>query len=132
MSPDVRHSIAQFLWVGAGGMIGAVTRYLLLQWLGGVDEGVLPWGTISANVLGSFLLGIVTGSYENGYAGDRTRLFVAVGLLGGFTTFSFFSYENFELLRADRYIPLLTNVALQLMSGLAGAVGGYLFVVRRG
>jgi fluoride exporter len=116
--------------VGLGGALGAVGRYALLQWLGGVDEGVLPWGTFVANVLGSLLLGAVVGVVERGAFGEGLRLFLAVGLLGGFTTFSFYSYENLELLRDDRHLALVVNAGGQVIVGLAGAVIGYLVVIR--
>ncbi len=105
--------------------MGAVGRYLVLLWLGGVDDGALPWGTFVANVAGSLVLGFVVGISERGALGAQIRLFLAVGLLGGFTTFSFFSYENLELLRGDRYLALLLNSGGQLVLGLIAAVAGY-------
>jgi fluoride exporter len=59
----------QVISVALGGAIGSVARYLLLQWLGGVDGEVLPWGTVVANLLGSMLLGIVVGLFERGRSG---------------------------------------------------------------
>jgi fluoride exporter len=115
----------QLISVGLGGAMGAIGRYALLQWLGGVDEGALPWGTFVANVLGSLLLGAVVGVVERGALGEGLRLFLAVGLLGGFTTFSFFSYENLELLRDDRYLELMVNAGGQVILGLAVAILGY-------
>jgi fluoride exporter len=115
----------QLVSVGFGGALGAIGRYALLQWLGGVGDGVLPWGTFTANVLGSLLLGMVVGLVERGAFEERVRLFLAVGLLGGFTTFSFFSYENLELLRDDRHLALLTNAGVQVTLGLLAAILGY-------
>jgi fluoride exporter len=115
----------QLVSVGLGGAIGAIGRYVLLQWLGGVGDGVLPWGTFAANVLGSLLLGAVVGVVERGAFSEQLRLFLAVGLLGGFTTFSFFSYENLQLLRDDHYLPLLTNVGAQVILGLLATILGY-------
>jgi fluoride exporter len=115
----------QLVSVGLGGALGAIGRYALLQWLGGVGDGVLPWGTFTANVLGSLFLGVVVGLVERGAFEERVRLFLAVGLLGGFTTFSFFSYENLELLRDDRYLALIANTGAQVTLGLLAAILGY-------
>ncbi|MEX2425171.1 MAG: fluoride efflux transporter CrcB [Thermomicrobiaceae bacterium] len=120
----------QIASVGLGGAIGAVIRYALLQWLGGVDDGILPWGTVSANLLGSLLLGMVVGLFDRGALREPARLFLAVGLLGGFTTFSLFSYENLELLRDGRYLVLLVNAIGQTVLGLCGAAAGHFLIPR--
>jgi fluoride exporter len=122
----------QILSVALGGALGAIGRYVLLQWLGGVEEGALPWGTFAANLMGSLLLGFIVGLTERGSFSETTRLFLAVGLLGGFTTFSFFSYENLELMRDDRFLALLINIAGQLVLGITAAVIGYLLSRRIG
>jgi fluoride exporter len=115
----------RMLSVAVGGALGAITRYELLQLLGGAGEGVLPWGTFAANILGSLLLGVVAGLIERRAFSEGVRLFLIVGLLGGFTTFSFFSYENLELLRDDRYLALSINVIGQIIVGLGAAIAGY-------
>jgi fluoride exporter len=130
MSEESAEYAKQFLFVGAGGAIGAVGRYALLQWLGTVDDGYLPWGTVTANIAGSLLLGLVVGLAERQSIGRMARLFLAVGLFGGFTTFSFFSYENLELLRDNRFAALLVNITLQVTAGLLGAAIGYFAVWR--
>jgi fluoride exporter len=118
--------------VGLGGAIGAIGRYAVLEWLGGVGDGVLPWGTFVANIVGSLLLGGVTALVARQTLGESARLFLGVGLLGGFTTSSFFSYENLELLRDDRYLALLVNSLGQLMLGLLAAITGFRIVKMRG
>ena len=115
-----------WLYVAAGGGVGAIGRYVLLEWLGSVDEGFLPWGTIIANVLGSLAIGFVARLVERGAFREGARLFLVVGLLGGLTTFSFFSYENLELLRDDRYPALIANAGGQVVFGLSAAIAGYL------
>lgn len=115
----------QLVSIAVGGAIGSLGRYGLLTLLGGVDDGVLPWGTLSANIIGSLVLGFVLRLSERGAFSEGMRLFLAVGLLGGFTTFSFFSYENIELLRDDRFLTVVTNVLIQLAVGIAVATAGY-------
>lgn len=119
--------------VALGGSIGAIARYAIGQWAGGVDDGVLPWGTVLANMLGSLLLGLVFGLTERGAFSEGARLFLAVGLLGGFTTFSLFSYENLELLRSERFVALAVNALGQLVIGIGAASLGFLIArpVRR-
>jgi fluoride exporter len=113
------------LSVALGGALGAAGRYGILQLLGTVDDGGLPWGTFAANALGSLLLGAVVCFAARGAFSEGQRLFLAVGLLGGFTTFSFFSYENLELLRDDRFAALIANTLGQLVLGIALATTGF-------
>jgi fluoride exporter len=117
--------VRSVLSVAAGGAIGAIGRYLLLAWLGGVDDGFMPWGTVVANIFGALCLGFVVRLVERGAFTEGTRLFLAVGLLGGFTTFSFFSIENLDLLRDDRYLALMINAGGQLVIGTMAAIVGY-------
>ena len=81
----------------AGGAIGSGTRYLA----GGAITRVVgtgwPWGTLSVNVIGDFLMGMLAGRVADG--GDPVRLFLGVGFLGGFTTFSAFSLESVEMIQ---------------------------------
>ena len=85
------------IWVALGGALGAVGRYLVGLSL--KTASGFPWATMSVNILGSLLMGLVIGwlSRQNG-GSDVLRLFVAVGILGGFTTFSTFSMDLFTLL----------------------------------
>ena len=88
------------LWVGVGGFIGAVGRYGLNRLAGAYFEGTFPVATFIANVAGCFLLGFISGISQRWLdMHDEARLFLTVGLCGGFTTFSTFMYENFLLLR---------------------------------
>lgn len=121
----------QLLLVGLGGALGSIARYAVAEWLGGVGEGVLPWGTLAANLLGSYLLGSVIAYADRDAIRNRARLFLGVGLLGGFTTFSLFSYENLEMLRDERVLALIVNVSVQTGAGLGAAALGYLMVRRR-
>ena len=113
--------------VAAGGAIGAVMRYgataLVTSWL---PRG-FPWGTLSVNVLGSLLMGMVfVLLVERGLPGSGGRLFFGVGLIGAFTTFSTFSLDAIALyeagagLRAGLYV--LASVATCLLATLAGII----------
>ena len=90
------------IWVALGGALGAVRRYLVGLSL--KTASGFPWATMSVNILGSLLMGLLIGwlSRQNG-GSDALRLFVAVGILGGFTTFSAFSMDLFTLREGATY-----------------------------
>lgn len=100
------------------GAIGAAARYLL----GGFVQARLgpgfPWGTFFVNATGPFLIGIVLVLVERGTLPSEARSFLAVGVLGGYTTFSTFSYETLRLLAAGDVRGVLLNALGQLPVGL--------------
>lgn len=92
------------IYVALGGAIGASCRYLL----GGVAFRVMgpgfPWGTLAANVIGGLLMGLLVGWLAFRVSGgENLRLFLAVGVLGGFTTFSSFSLEALRMIETKAY-----------------------------
>lgn len=111
------------VFVGAGGFIGSILRYLLgdlVHRLAG--DGFFPYGTLLINVLGCLFIGLLNGLVETRQVfGPETRLFLFIGLLGGFTTFSTFGYETFALARDGEGLAAFTNIGLQVLLGL-GAV----------
>ncbi len=115
------------LAIGLGGFLGAAGRYLLA---GGIHRLLktswYPVGTLGVNVLGCLLIGFLSGLVENRELfTPPARLFLLVGLLGGFTTFSTFSYETFGLLREGQFLAAGANIFLQVTLGLAAVFGGY-------
>lgn len=106
------------LLVAAGGAIGAAARYLVGLWVAGRFGADFPWGTFLVNVTGSFLIGVVLVLVERGALPPGARLLLAVGVLGGYTTFSSFSYETLQLLGGGSLGPLLLNAFGQLLAGL--------------
>lgn len=106
--------------VGAGGMLGCIARY----WLGGlVQRGVntdFPLGTISVNLLGGFIIGLVMAlSIERNAIGPGTRLLLTTGFCGGFTTMSTFSYETLALLGDGQTTVALSYVGASLVGCVA-------------
>lgn len=110
--------MTRVLLVALGGALGASTRYLLGMWIQTRVGSDFPWGTFVINVTGSFLIGLVLGLVNAGTLSAEARLFLAVGVLGGYTTFSSFSYETLELLGDGNIQAFLFNAIGQLVAGL--------------
>src|SRR6185369_328506 len=86
--------VTRTLLVSLGGLVGSVARYWLSGFVQQVSGGEFPLGTLAVNVLGSFVLGLVMAlSLERGVVSPNARILLSVGLCGGFTTMSTFSYE---------------------------------------
>jgi len=89
--------LKQCLLVGAGGSLGAVARFLLNTWVTGRYAPRFPWATFGINISGSFLLGLLMTLFLARIVSDPWRLFLMVGFLGAYTTFSTFEYESARL-----------------------------------
>lgn len=116
-----------YLWVLLGSAIGGLLRYLVGIWTVPVSGG-FPTGTLLINVLGSFVIGFFgTLTLHGGRhpASENLRLFVMVGLCGGFTTFSSFSLQTFDLLRSGHWARALTYVVLSSTLGLTAVAAGH-------
>jgi CrcB protein len=111
--------LVNVLLVAVGGGLGAAARYLAGLWIVARLGAGFPWGTFFVNVTGSFLIGIILVLVEGGELPPGARLFLAVGVLGGYTTFSSFSYETLQLLGGGGNLgPVLLNTLGQLLTGL--------------
>ncbi len=113
--------------VGAGGAIGSVLRYLASGFVQRLDLwGSFPAGTLAVNLVGCTLLGLLGGLSDSRFLfGPGARLGVFIGVLGGFTTFSTFSYETLALLRAGEAAKAALNASASLLLCLAGTWLGY-------
>lgn len=119
------------LAIGIGSFIGGVFRYLLSQFIHAKYVHAIPFGTLSVNIIGSFLIGIVFGLAEKGNFSNEWRLFLATGVIGGFTTFSSFSYETVALMRDDNFgysfIYISASILLSLFATFVGILLTKLF-----
>ncbi len=110
--------------VALGGAAGAVSRYLIGSWVLSRTGPEFPWSTFAINVTGSLLIGIVLGIADGGRMGPEARSLLATGLLGGYTTFSTFSYEGLLLLRGGDSGAFLLYLTEQVALGVSAAYLG--------
>lgn len=105
-----------------GGGLGSVVRYLLTRMMSS-PHLTFPWGTLTVNIAGSFLLGVILGcSLKQTGMHQNTVLFLATGFCGGFTTFSTFALENQAYLKAGDYLNFILYTSGSLVLGIL-AVG---------
>jgi fluoride exporter len=113
--------------VGMGGFAGSVCRYMisgLSQRL--FDDPFFPYGTITVNVIGCFLIGLLGGLSETRqFFTPEIRALILIGFLGGFTTFSTFGYEIFTLARDGQFVSALANLMLHLILGFCAVWFGF-------
>ena len=115
--------MAKVLLAGAGGFIGSILRYLVVifvnQW---ADGAKFPFGTLVVNCIGCLIIGMLSQLGEaRGIFTAEARVFIFVGILGGFTTYSSFGNETIDLWRASKELMAIANIAGHLILGL-GAV----------
>ena len=113
--------MTKLLLVFVGGGLGAMSRFLLTTALAG-KLGNFPLGTLAANFFGSLLMGLVVGILAGRF--ESVRLFVAVGFLGGFTTFSSFSAETIALIQNGQIFSATANVIVSVVASLAACAIG--------
>jgi len=118
------------LLIALGGSIGAVARYGLSGLVQRFTSPYFPFGTFTVNIVGCLVFGILAGIAEQRFAlGPQARAFLLIGVLGGFTTFSSFTYETFQLLRDAEIARAALNAFGQVIVGLVALWAG--FVVAR-
>jgi CrcB protein len=122
------------LYVAAGGAAGSVLRWLLAEWSQRLSPtATFPWGTMLINIAGSFAIGaVMTLATERAGVSPETRLLLVTGLLGGFTTFSAYSYETLSLLRAGHPAGAAVYALGSVGLGLAAAIAGRALILARG
>ncbi len=113
-----------YVWVGLGGAAGAAARFAVSQWTGTRWGWTFPWGTLAVNLTGSLAIGLVMTLLLARGADPTYRLLLVTGFLGGYTTFSAFSFEALSLLEARRWdAAALYVIGSVLLSLLAAALG---------
>jgi CrcB protein len=120
-------------YVALGGAIGALLRYqsgrLMTHWLGPNVVTAFPWATLTVNVVGSLVMGALAGFLaRHGQGGEQWRLFVGVGVLGGFTTFSSFSLVLMVLIERGQAFQALTYALVSVLAGLTALYIGLIIM----
>lgn len=107
------------LFVGIGGFIGSAMRYLIGGYVQQSTKSLFPFGTLTVNVIGCFVIGFLSQLVESrGIFSSEQRAFIFIGILGGFTTFSSFGNETLNLMRDGQMLNAFANVGLNLFLGL--------------
>jgi fluoride exporter len=113
-----------YLYVGLGAFLGANARYWIANWAAARFGTAFPYGTFIINVTGSFVLGVLVAYLAVRTYSPAWRLFLAVGLCGGYTTFSSYAYETLALLESgSAFLAFLYFVGSPLAAFAAAFVG---------
>jgi CrcB protein len=117
----------QLFYIALFGSLGCLARYFVSGWTYALAGRGLPYGTLAVNVVGSFLLGLLMeGSLRSTLLTPELRMGIAVGFLGGFTTFSTFSYETVRLLEEGSLLQAGANILFNLVICILFAAMGIL------
>ena len=113
------------LWVGLGGFLGANARYLLGGLIAEQWGGIFPWGILIVNLTGSFILGFFLAfAQDRPWVQPNLRLLFAVGFVGGYTTFSTFTYESVRLAQDGELLLAMANVIGSVLTGGVAVMAG--------
>lgn len=115
----------KLLLIAVAGSLGALARYGLAGLVQRWTDSVFPWGTVSVNIVGCFLFGLLWVAMEERFSfSPDSRAIVLTGFLGAFTTFSTYMFETQQLLEDSQYFAALGNLGLQNAAGLAAVIVG--------
>ena len=118
-------TVKMLMAIGAGGALGAMSRYVMTHWVMKLVGGGFPFGTLAVNVLGSLLMGVLIEVLALRYnLGPAAQAFVVTGVLGGFTTFSTFSLETVLLIERHAYGAAALYVGGSVLLGVFGLFAG--------
>lgn len=109
-----------YLIIGVGGFVGAISRYAVALWIGQKWGRSFPLGTFIVNVSGSFFIGLLMTMFtERFIVNPQWRLLLIVGFLGAYTTFSTFEYETGGLIKDGEWLIAILNVVFSVVAGFA-------------
>lgn len=115
----------KIIYLLVGGALGSLARYLISGLTHRHFEGIFPWGTLMANATGALVIGFFWGIFDQREIGPNTRMFIFVGFLGGYTTFSTFALETMNLLRDGEMKYAVVNVLANNVLAIGLVFAGY-------
>jgi len=119
-------NLLNLLLIAVGGAIGSTARYVFSQLVQHATGTLFPIGTFAVNCVGCLVFGAIAGAAEQRVQmAPELRLFLLVGVLGGFTTFSSYAFESVSLMRDGQFAAAFVNVVGQVVAGLVGLWAGY-------
>ncbi|MBX3242896.1 MAG: fluoride efflux transporter CrcB [Acidobacteria bacterium] len=114
-----------YLLAGAGSFVGGVLRFAISHYFVARFSTAFPYHTFFINIIGSFFIGVIAALALRGSVSEDWKVFLAVGVCGGFTTFSAFSLEMLDLMRSGAVTTALIYAAASLVLGLLAAFAGF-------
>ena len=118
-----------YLYIFLGGGLGSICRYAISVFFK-IESNSFPWATFLANLLACIILGFLMGLASQGKIDDRNKHLLMGGFCGGFSTFSTFSGETFDLIQNGHWLIAILNILLSVILCLAGIVIGNFFAER--
>ena len=115
----------ELIIIGFGGFVGAILRYLVSGWIQNLSNSQFPFGTLTVNSIGCFIIGFLAGIFQHAIISPELRMFITIGFLGAFTTFSTFSYETMMLLKSGVPWEAFINIIVSFTMGLILVYLGY-------
>ncbi len=116
----------RLLLIAAGGALGALLRYGVSGMRFSYLDGIYPWGTLTANMIGAFAIGLLWGFFENVQLSTEARSFIFIGVIASFTTFSTFGLETMNLFREGETKLAFANIIATNVVGLLLVFVGFM------
>ncbi len=116
------------LFVGAGGFLGSVLRYIIAEYVQGKSSNGFPVGTLTVNIIGCFIIGLVYALASKGHVTGDWKLFLATGLCGGFTTFSAFSNDILLLFKTGNFVQGSLYLSVSVVAGVIATLSAFYIV----
>jgi len=118
--------IVKILSVAFGGGLGAVLRYLIFFYFERFHKSIFPWPTLIVNLLGALLIGLLWGYFDKIYVSPGFRMFIFIGILGSFTTFSTFAFDILSMIHDGQFRNMIVYLLVSNILGIGLAFTGYI------